>query len=59
MGGGVEGRDWRLLAVEGWLRMENRGQMREILTVGEGRAHQDTGRGLGGRKGAEGGRGTK
>lgn len=34
--------------------METRGQMRETLTVGKGRMHQDTGRGFGGRKGAEG-----
>lgn len=59
MEGGVEGRDWSLFAAERWLRMENRGQVRETPTVGKGRVHQDAGRGLGGRNGAEEGRGTR
>ena len=38
------GRGWSLPACERWMRMERRGQMREILRWHKGRMHQDVGR---------------
>lgn len=43
---GMEGRDWSLPAVERWLTMERRGQMRETLRVRKDRMHLGAGRGL-------------
>lgn len=47
---GMEGRGWSLPAVERWLRMERRRQMRETLRVQKDRMHPGAGRGLEGER---------